>query len=273
MNYRHIYHAGNFADVMKHMTLALVLDYMKKKETPFFFLDAHGGLGFYNLQSEQAEKTLEWKDGIGTFEGTNHPEDFDIYFDLIRDDLKQGFYAGSPVLAARMLRAQDRYIANELHPEDYDTLKQNMRGFGNGNITHQDAYECIRANIPPAEKRGVILIDPPFEKKDEFEILVRQMKDWKKRFERGVFIIWYPIKAHLGVDALKQAARDLGVHRTWCVETYMHPKNQIGTFNGSGLIILNAPFTIPEQVTALLPYLEQHMKLSGCACEWLTDPA
>ena len=273
MNYRHIYHAGNFADVTKHLTLALILDYFKKKETPFCVIDAHGGLGFYNLQSERAEKTNEWKNGIGRFQNAiTDSDDFNLYFNLIKDDLTQGFYAGSPIITARMLRPQDRAIVNELHPEDVQTLQTNMKVFKNIRTTHMDAYECIRANSPPSEKRGIILIDPPFEKKNEFEILIKQMIEWKKRFEKGVYILWYPIKSHLPIAALKKAAQELGIHRTWCVETMLYPAYTPDRFNGSGLIIFNTPFTIPERVADVLPILQEKMGLCETQTQWLTNP-
>lgn len=273
MNYRHIYHAGNFADVMKHMTLALILDYLQKKETGFCVIDAHGGLGYYNLQSVEAEKTKEWQAGIGRFESAYAlPEDFKIYYDLITQDLRQGFYNGSPVLAAKMLRPQDRLIANELHPEDVETLHDNLRPFSNTRVTNLDAYECIRAHIPPKEKRGVILIDPPFEKKDEFENLAKQMAEWKRRFEKGVYIIWYPIKMHLNILAIKESAKAAGFARTWCYETYINPAGTPDALNGCGLLILNTPFEIPERVMALSPLLKDRMGLYDCAQEWLTAP-
>lgn len=271
MNYRHIYHAGNFADVMKHLTLALCIDYLKKKETPFCVIDAHGGLGFYNLQSVEAEKTNEWKDGIGRFQdATSDNDDFNVYFNIVKHDLNQGFYCGSPALTSKLLRPQDRLIVNELHPEDFETLSHNMRCFKNVRPSNLDAYECIRANIPPKEKRGIVLIDPPFEKKDEFETLIRQMEEWKKRFEKGVFVLWYPIKEHLNVEGLKLAAKNLGLSRTWCFETLLYPRVQKGTFNGSGLIVFNTPFTVPERIQDLCPFLKERMGLLETSCTWLT---
>lgn len=258
---------------MKHLTLALIINYLKNKETPFCVIDAHGGLGFYNLQSIEAEKTGEWKDGIGRFQDIKTDnEDFELYYDLIKSDLTQGFYTGSPIISSRLLRLSDRLIVNELHPQDYQTLYANMRSFKNTHITNLDAYECIRANIPPKEKRGIVLIDPPFEKKDEFETLIRQMEEWKKRFEKGVFILWYPIKEHLNVAGLKNAAKDLNLPRTWCFETLIHPRRQIGTFNGSGLIVFNTPFGIPEKIEALSPFLRDKMGLIEASCEWITPP-
>ncbi len=270
MNYRHIYHAGNFADVMKHLALALVLDHMKKKDTPFCVIDAHGGLGKYDLNSEQAGKTREWEAGIGRFADiSDMPDDFALYYDLVKADLANSFYAGSPLIAQRMIRNTDRLIANELHPEDVQTLQEVVGQKTNTIVTQLDAYECIRANIPPKEKRGLILIDPPFEKTDEFQTLSKQMDEWKKRFATGIYMIWYPIKSHLAVDEMKGAATKLGIRRTWCVETLLHPRANEGTFNGCGLIIMNAPYQVPERIEALLPFLISKMGLHATPSAWL----
>jgi 23S rRNA (adenine2030-N6)-methyltransferase len=269
MNYRHIYHAGNFADVTKHLALCLILDHLKKKDSPFCVIDAHGGIGLYDLQSDQAQKTREWESGIGRFEGAEAGEDFALYHDLVKDDLAQNLYPGSPLLIARMLRDQDRLIANELHPDDVVSLEDNLNRQHNTRVTRLDAYECIRANIPPKEKRGLVLIDPPFEKRDEFETLARQMGEWKKRFAAGIFMIWYPIKAHLAIQSLKQAAASLGINRTWCIETLLHPGNQPETFNGSGLLIFNTPYMLPERMEALLPFLKERMGLFVIETGWL----
>lgn len=271
MNYRHIYHAGNFADVMKHLALCLILDHLKKKDTPFCVIDAHGGIGQYDLGSVQAQKTLEWKDGIGRFDGYSAGGDFNLYFNQVEADLKKGFYPGSPLLTARLIRPQDRLIANELHPEDVETLRQTLRPYKNSRVTHLDAYECIRANIPPKEKRGLVLIDPPFEKTDEFETLAKQMTEWHKRFANGIYLLWYPIKAHLGVDRMKEAAAALNLPRTWFVETLLHPRTQPQTFNGSGLIVFNAPYLVPERMSGLLPLLKDRMGLHDSLAGWLTS--
>ena len=271
MNYRHIYHAGNFADVMKHLALALVIDHLKKKDAPFCVIDAHGGIGAYNLHSEQAMKTREWEGGIGRFENAQDiPEDFGLYYNLVGPDVSRKIYPGSPLLIARMMRDNDRLIANELHPDDFETLDRAASGYRGVRVTNLDAYECIRANIPPKEKRGVILIDPPFEKTDEFQTLCKQMEEWKKRFPTGVFMIWYPIKSHLAVDDMKRAASALGLPRTWCVETMLYPRRQTDSFNGCGLVIFNAPYQIPERMEAMLPFLAKKMGLIDTPTAWLT---
>ena len=174
------------------------------------------------------------------------------------------------MIAARTLRPQDRLIANELHPEDVETLNYNLGQLKTVRVTHLDAYECIRANTPPKEKRGLVLIDPPFEKTDEFETLSKQMLEWKKRFANGVYLLWYPIKANPAIARMKRAAVDLGIPRTWCVETLRYPSSQPDTFNGSGLILFNAPYQVPERMTALLPLLKARMGLVDTPSSWLT---
>lgn len=270
MNYRHIYHAGNFADVMKHWAVTLVIDHLKKKDTPFCVIDAHGGCGLYDLHSVQAQKTKEWEAGIGRFSGVETPPDFEVYRTLVAPHMARGTYPGSPLIAAEMLRPQDMLIANELHPQDFITLQDVLEPYRNAKITHQDAYECIRAHIPPREKRGLVLIDPPFEKTDEFQTLIRQMGAWKKRFATGIFLLWYPIKAHLDVQDLKDAARAVGLPRTWYFETLLYPARQAETFNGCGLILFNAPYQIPEKISALLPFLQSHLSLHAHPSAWLT---
>ena len=269
MNYRHLYHAGNFADVIKHIVLTQCLDYLQRKEGPLCIVDAHAGAGLYDLRSEEAAKTSEWERGIGCLQGLpSAPADLERYLSLVRDDLSEGRYPGSPLLIARCLRQQDRLIANELHEPTFEALRTNLTPFKNARASRLDAYECIRATIPPKERRGLVLIDPPFEEKDEFATLARQMKQWKKRWATGICVLWYPIKAHLPVAALKDEARNLALPRTWSVETLMFPRTQADTLNGCGLTVFNAPFTVPERIDALLPALKEAMNLHETASAW-----
>lgn len=257
---------------MKHLALVLCVDYLKKKKTPFCVLDAHGGLGMYDLSSVEAQKTAEWRDGIGRFENANDvPDAMRPYLDSVGPDVEKQRYPGSPVLIARRLRPGDRLVANELHPEDVMTLRRNLRAFDAVRVMNLDAYEFIRGHVPPPEKRGLVLIDPPFEERDEFETLSRQMAEWKKRWPTGVYLIWYPIKAHLDMARLTHAARLADFHRTWQVECLVHPRHQAETFNGSGLMILNTPFSVPEAMTAALPALSRYLGLHETHTAWITS--
>ena len=221
MNYRHIYHAGNFADIFKHLVFRMVLAYVQQKDKGAFILDAFAGIGLYDLASDQAQRTLEYEGGIGAFMKASFAnDDLRAFQDLVRQDFALKLYAGSPVLAAKMLRSQDRLVANELHPEDLIDLRLNLKGTQNAAVTHLDAYESIRGHVPPKERRGIILIDPPFEKKEEFQLLVQQMAEWKKRWETGCYILWYPIKANAltQIDDLYAEAAALKINRTWVSE-------------------------------------------------------
>jgi 23S rRNA (adenine2030-N6)-methyltransferase len=274
MNYRHIYHAGNIGDVLKHLVLLLCLSHLLRKPSPFCVIDTHGGAGLYDLTSAEARKTGEWEGGIGRLIGLRDaPACLALYLDQVRGDVEAGQYPGSPLLSARMLRPADRLLAAELHPPAHATLSETLRAFPNARALHTDAYQCARAHLPPKERRGLVLVDPPFEKKDEFETLIRQMREWKKRWARGVYILWYPIKAHLAVRALMEAAKDLAIGRTWHADLLMHPREQAETFNGCGVLLFNAPYQVPEQVESVLPVLTRALNLHGAEAGWLVPDA
>lgn len=269
MNYRHIYHAGNFADVFKHLLLTLCLRRLLEKDTALCVLDAHGGCGSYDLGSEQAQKTLEYQGGIGRLMAAPPAQpDVKPYLDALAGDWKKQRYPGSPLIAARMLRAQDRLLANELHPEDAQTLKKNLAGFQNARVLESDAYQFLRAHLPPKERRGLVLIDPPFEEKDEFETLCRQMKEWKKRWASGVYMIWHPIKPHLPAGALYEEAAASGLGRVWRCGFKLHTPADGNKLHETGLVLLNAPYLVPERMDAVM---EQTAPVLGGSYEsgWL----
>ncbi len=221
--------------------------------------------------SEEAAKTGELKRGIGRLANREDaPADLRLYLDAVQPDLDAKHYPGSPLLLARQLRAQDRLISAELHEPTYEALQAVLKPYESARAMHMDAYECVRANIPPKERRGLVLIDPPFELKDEFQTLARQMREWKKRWATGVFLVWYPIKAHLPVAELKESAKALGIRRTWAAEALILPRESQESLNGCGVILFNAPYTVPERMEALLPYLKETIGLHGAGAEWLT---
>ena len=252
MNYRHIYHAGNFADVHKHLILKMVLEYLQQKEKGMFILDAFAGIGLYDLTREEAQKTGEFLDGIAKImDGDAENPDLLAFQKFVNLFWGGKNYPGSPLIAATLMRDQDRLFVNELHPEDNETLKHHLRGFDNTYVTMEDAYQSIRAHVPPTERRGLVLIDPPFEKPDEFDILVKQMDEWKKRWPTGCYMIWYPIKAGQPIKELHKAAQLLGINRTWVSEILLHPRDRVGGLNGAGILIFNTPFGIAERIEAL----------------------
>lgn len=273
MNYRHVYHAGNFADIFKHLILSMTLGYLQNKDKGLFVLDAFAGCGLYALTSEQAQKTQEYSDGVGAFMDISFQNpDLADFQSILKPYWEQNTYPGSPLLIADKLRPQDRLIANELHPEDLMTLKETLRGFENVKTLHLDAYESIRANIPPAERRGLVLIDPPFERKDEFQMLGRQIEEWVRRWSTGCYMIWYPIKAGTASHEMFDAAENLeGIKRIWISEFLIHPRNTRDSFNGCGVMMLNTPFQIPERVEALAPSLCSALQGLEITTQWLRE--
>lgn len=270
MNYRHIYHAGNFADIFKHLILMMALGYLQNKEKGLFALDAFAGIGLYDLTSIEAQKTNEYIQGVQAFMDTEFSNpDLSNFQNILRPFWQQKSYPGSPLLIAEALRPQDRLYANELHPLDVVTLKDNLRGLKNTQILNIDAYESIRANVPPPERRGLVLVDPPFEKKDEFEIIGRQLQEWIKRWPTGCYMIWYPVKAGAALHNMFDAAQDLDVKNIFVTEILLHPRNKPDSFNGCGVMIINTPYQIPERIESLSGPLNQALKGHSITAEWL----
>ena len=272
MNYRHIYHAGNFADIFKHLILSMVLDYLQNKDKGMFMLDAFGGCGLYDLNSDAAQRTLEYQQGVESFMKIDFPnEDLRNFQAILKPYLAKNLYPGSPLLMAAKLRPQDRLSANELHPEDIKVLRKTLAGYHNAKALQMDAYDSIRANVPPNERRGLVLIDPPFERKDEFQVLADQITEWTIRWPTGCYMIWYPIKAGSNLDEMIFAAQDSGMKRIWMSEFLIHPRNTPESFNGCGVMIFNTPFQIPERVEAFADSLCPALGGREITTHWLTE--
>ena len=281
MNYRHAYHAGNHADVLKHIVLARLIEHMKKKDKPFRVIDAHAGIGLYDLSGIEAGKTREWEGGIGKLAA---PFDAEVealiapYRGVI-DELNSGgvlsTYPGSPELALRLMRAGDSMIANELHPEDAMTLERHVTGDRRVKVTALDADICIKANLPPPERRGVILIDPPYEAKTETERALRMLAHGLRRFAQGVFVLWYPLKADPIAEVLTAEARALGAAATLKVELRIREAFTGGGLAGSGLLIINTPWKLDAELRVIVPALAQRLGLGDwgqASVEWLVPP-
>ena len=261
MNYRHIYHAGNFADVMKHALLIPLIRAMQRKDKPFLVLDTHAGIGRYDVRSEQAEKTGEWRDGIGRLLDAPPPALAD-YVALVQ---QLGLYPGSPALAAALLRPDDRLIACELHPEDAATLRRTMRGAPNVAVHERDGYEAMNAFLPPPEKRALVLIDPPFERTDEFGAVEKALLSAWKKFKSGVFVVWYPIKHRAPIRAFFESLKLTPLRDAIAVEFLRRPDtNPIG-LNGCGLLIVNPPYGFEAEAKPILAACEAVMGEPGCS--------
>ncbi|MES2215615.1 MAG: 23S rRNA (adenine(2030)-N(6))-methyltransferase RlmJ [Pseudomonadota bacterium] len=250
MNYRHIYHAGNFADVVKHITLIALLQKLKSKDKPFAVLDAFAGLGLYNLDSVESQKTNESLNGIKRFIDRDFSNELlSEYIRIVRSH--NGLYPGSPMITSHVIRENDRLIACELHEEDHVTLKNNM--MGGAEIHHLDAYLAVKAFWPPKEKRGLILLDPPFEVTNEFEKTLKVMSLIKQRFSSGMTMLWYPIKDDKVVQTFYEGYKKIGYSETLILEFDMSRIETAG-LQKCGLLISNPPdiMNILDQTMSLL---------------------
>jgi len=257
LNYRHAYHAGNFADMMKHGLLLVILRHLLRKPAGFCVLDTHSGCGVYDLVSAEAQKTGEWREGIGRFETLPEgPEELVDYLTSIQTLGAPARYPGSPSLIASMLRAQDRLICCELHPEDAATLRRNFRQQNQVAVHERDGYGALKAFLPPRDlKRGLILIDPPFEQGDEFIRLAEAIQTSRKLFPMGIIAAWYPIKHRAPVRQFHDALRDAGLRDLLDCSLLLRTPTDPTRLNGCGLLVASPPYLFEEQAKALLDAL------------------
>jgi 23S rRNA (adenine2030-N6)-methyltransferase len=280
MNYRHIYHAGNFADVLKHAVLARLIRYAQNKDKAFRVLDTHAGIGLYDLSSEEAQKTGEWRDGIGRLMEAELPEAaaelLAPYLDAVRELNPTGdirLYPGSPKLARMLFRPQDRLSAMELHPEDYGRLQRLFEGDFQVRATELDGWLALGAHLPPKEKRGIVLVDPPFEEDGEYRRLVQGLAGAYKRFSGGTYCLWYPIKKGAPIKAFHEELQALAIPKMLCAELSVKSDRDTTGLSGSGLIVVNPPFTLKGELHTLLPVLKTLLAQDRFASQrafWLT---
>ena len=281
MNYRHAYHAGNHADVLKHTVLARLIEHMKKKPKPFRLIDAHAGAGLYDLAGVEAGKTGEWQGGIGKLEAP-----FEAGVEALLEPYRaalaalnpQGglrYYPGSPELALRLMREEDRLTANELHPQDAVALERHFLREPRAEVTSMDAETCLKARLPLPERRGIILIDPPYEALDEAQKSLRMLAEGLRRFAQGVFVLWYPLKAGATAETVVSGAAGLGAAAVLKVELRVREAFAGGGLAGSGLVIVNTPWRLDEELREMIPALAQRLGLGGWGqgtVEWISPP-
>ncbi len=279
MNYRHAYHAGNHADVLKHAVLARLIEYLAAKDKPFAVLDAHAGIGAYDLQGTEASKTGEWLGGIGLMQEP-FAQDVEALLSPYRRAVAAlnamgglRYYPGSPDIILQGLRVRDRLIANELHPEDAALLKLNYTGERRLVISIMDALQAVKSQLPFIERRGLVLIDPPYEGTDEAQRVVRMLAQGHKRLATGIFMIWYPITTEEFVSGLMTDIAGLQIRNTLRAELRVKRTHEASGLSGSGLLIVNPPFTLEGELQVLLPALAQRLGIQGLgrnAISWLT---
>jgi 23S rRNA (adenine2030-N6)-methyltransferase len=266
VNYRHAYHAGNFADCVKHALLLEILSAMQRKEKPLMVLDTHAGVGRYDVTSGAAEKTGEWREGIAKVLAARPA----AYCEAVE---RLGLYPGSPALVVDRLRAGDRLVACELHPDDAAALRGNFGGRRDVAVHERDGYQSMRAFLPPAERRGLVLVDPPFERLDEFEVVLKSVAGAWEKFKTGVFVVWYPIKHLAPVRTFLEAVKVSGMRDVVAAEFWRRPALDPKRLNGCGLLVVNPPFGFEA---AALPVLQAFVEVFGeagaeCGVERLVD--
>lgn len=248
MNYRHAFHAGNFADCMKHALLLWLLQALQRKPAPIYVLDTHAGAGAYDLAAGPAQRTGEWREGIERLLDAP-PAPLAGYVALVR---RLGLYPGSPALIRAMLRTEDRLACCELHPDELFELRRRFSRDRQVAVHHRDAWEALGALLPPRERRGLVLIDPPFERPDEFTRLAEGLAAGHARFRAGVFAAWYPIKHRAPVRAFHTALQDTGIRDIVVAELLLREPVDPARLNGCGLVVINPPFGFePDAATSL----------------------
>ncbi|BCK04465.1 TPA: 23S rRNA (adenine(2030)-N(6))-methyltransferase RlmJ [Vibrio cholerae] len=261
LSYRHSFHAGNHADVLKHIVQSLILNSLQQKEKPFVYHDTHSGVGRYDLTHEWSEKTGEYKQGIARVWQQDHiPTELDSYLDAIRQ-LNQGetlrYYPGSPRVARAHLREQDRMVLTELHPSDYPLLEQEFHRDRQVSIYKEDGFARLKASLPPQERRGLVLIDPPYELAKEYRDVVRAIAQSYKRWATGIYAIWYPVVNRCDIDDMLQGLQGLEIRKILQIELGVAPDTNERGMTASGMIVINPPWTLESQMQTILPFLKQ----------------
>ena len=263
LSYRHSFHAGNHADVLKHLTEVAILDYLLQKDKPLCYHDTHAGAGLYSLQSSQAQKTAEYTEGIGKL-WHYQPQSplLSKYLDLVKQlnpDGELNFYPGSPKIAAMLLRAGDQLQATELHPSDFPLLQSQFLQRRLTRIENIDAFAGIKAMLPPLVKRGLVLIDPPYELKTEYQDVVNGLSLAYSRFSQATYAIWYPVIERAAVEAFISALVATGIKDMLRIEYCPLPDSSGFGMTGSGMLVVNPPYTLAstmrEALTELSPLL------------------
>ncbi|PSH68031.1 23S rRNA (adenine(2030)-N(6))-methyltransferase RlmJ [Phyllobacterium brassicacearum] len=279
MNYRHAYHAGNFADVVKHIILTRIVLYLQRKDQAFRVIDTHAGIGRYDLQGVEAGKTNEWQSGVGRLlDAKVDAKVADLiqpYLDIVRAENPDGEmrqYPGSPLIVRHLLRRQDRLSALELHPEDAELLSEIFEGDIQVRVTKLDGWLALGAHLPPKEKRGLILVDPPFEVAGEFDRIVEGLVRAHKRFSGGTFALWYPVKDRHEVRRFIAALHDTGIPKILRTELMIRGASAEPRLDGTGMIIVNPPFTLHDELRTVLPALSKILSAeqkAGFTLDWI----
>lgn len=276
LSYRHAYHAGNHGDILKHSVLALLMQALARKDAPFCYVETHAGVGRYDLRAPEAQKTDEWRAGISRLWHEHKvPEQVAPYFDAVRalnPDGKLHYYPGSPRIARHFLREHDRMVLCELHSTDLPLLQQEFAGDRQVAVHHQDGYQGLKAFLPPKEKRGLVLMDPSYEVKAEFDQVTTALTQAHARWPTGMYALWYPILNRPSVERLQRRLRESGMRKLLLAELCVEADDGPAGMHGSGMLLVNPPWQLDAGLKALLPWLHRCLDGSGRGrwkVEWL----
>ncbi|MDS4030446.1 MAG: 23S rRNA (adenine(2030)-N(6))-methyltransferase RlmJ [Candidatus Contendobacter sp.] len=277
LSYRHTFHAGNFADVFKHVLLIQLIRALRRKDKPFCLFDTHAGAGRYDLDSPPAQKNREFAGGIGRL--WNQPglspelADYVARVQEVSPDGRLRYYPGSPRIARALLRPDDRLILTELHPTEHAALKAKFAGDRQVAVHHQDGYAALKALLPPPERRGLILIDPAYEMKDEFDRLLEAVQVIHRRWATGIVALWYPILDRTPSLRFQRTLQQLEIPAMLCAELGLYPYDGPPGLHGCGMILVNPPWKLDETLGRLLPELLHWLRVGEhgqTRLEWLT---
>lgn len=286
LSYQHSYHAGNHADILKHFVLSYVMEYLNKKEKPYTFFDTHSASGVFDLLDNKSLKTLEAKNGILKLINQNNlPQQLDVYLKVVKENLKNNIYFGSPKIEEFFIRQQDTLILSELHPTEFQNLKNNFyKTSKNVQIHNRNGWEMIKALTPPKTKRGAVLIDPSYEQKEDYEIAAKTISFINKKWSNGIILLWYPLLKYrqddinLMIQSICNNVKENNqnteiVNLQLCIaDKDSHTEvelaenaevNKIPRLYGSGMLVLNAPYLLKENTEPVIKYLESILKMES----------
>jgi len=274
MNYRHAFHAGNFADVVKHVVLARILVHLCGKEAAFRVIDTHAGRGLYDLADEASQRTGEWHGGIGRLDETplsgpaaDLAAPYLEALQMTRALAGALAYPGSPMLAQHLARSQDRLVFVEKHPVEAQALQLAMGRDKRVRIVELDGWTALNAYVPPPEKRGLVLLDPPFEEPGEFDRMAQRLAQAWRKWPTGVYAAWYPVKEPDAVARFHAAVAASGVQRVLDLQVLRRQPTVPATLVGTGMVVVNPPWRLADELAILLPALAGRLG-SGSAASW-----
>lgn len=277
LSYRHSFHAGNHADVLKHTVQSLIIESLKEKDKPFLYLDTHAGAGRYQLSGEHAERTGEYLEGIARIWAQESvPEELKTYFEAVsalnpRGDLR--FYPGSPLIAAHLLRDHDKLNISELHPSDFPLLRNEFSRDNRARVVREDGYQQLKSQLPPSSRRGFVLIDPPYELKSDYQAVVKGIQEGHRRFATGTYAVWYPVVLRQQIKRMVKDFQATGIRKILQIELAVRPDSDQRGMTASGMIVINPPWKLESQMRSVLPWLHNVLVPEGTGhtlVEWIT---